>query len=262
MRNLCLLALVSLLNGCATPPQTGYAPQHYIQAGDDSEEVLPPLPTFTSLDYCEQAYGAGSCATGAQVYARAALPAPPYVNHWYMPYEYSGLTGSLAYAHLAPPAPYVSHVYYHRYITPVYVTRYQVVTPVVVQRYRAVPVHQREVIVRQGPSHYDHRRGVVAAPRDIAPPARVPSPQAPAVRPAPPAGGVPASSLVPQPGTNARPAIAPVPGPSAPPGQVQRVGPATGVAAPAGTAPPAPRATTPPRPAGDASARKKPEEKK
>lgn len=145
-RVLLATALTILVSGCVVAPTDG----GYVTA--DGQEVLPPLPTFSSLADCEMAYGYGACGTGSQVYARASLAPPSYATYWYMPYQYAGLTGALTYYHLAQPTVYVSSIPYRTYVSPVYVDRYRVVTPVVVQRYHAMPVQQREVLVRQGPA--------------------------------------------------------------------------------------------------------------
>ena len=136
MRNRFKLSLLALtlcctgLGGCIAP--------HLVQPLEDPA-VIPPLPTFLTVQDCEMAYGAGACGTGSQVYGQASLAAPPDAYNWYMPYSFGTMTGALLHDHFAPPGIYLAQVPYWSYLQPAVVQRYTLVSPQTVRVYRSAP---------------------------------------------------------------------------------------------------------------------------
>ena len=118
------------LGGCVAP--------QFLRPLEESE-VIPPLPTFLTVQDCEMAYGVGACGTGNQVYGQASLAAPPDAYNWYMPYSLGPMTGALLHDHYAPPGIYLAQVPYRSYLQPAVVQRYALVNPQTVRFSRSVP---------------------------------------------------------------------------------------------------------------------------
>jgi len=129
-RLLALTLFCTALGGCVAPQLLGPL---------EESEVIPPLPTFLTVQDCEMAYGAGACGTGSQVYGQAGLAAPPDANSWYMPHSFGTMTGALLHDHYAPPGIYLAQVPYRSYLQPSVIQRYAMVNPQNVRFYRSAP---------------------------------------------------------------------------------------------------------------------------
>lgn len=157
-----LCALSSLLIGCATPQNRTYPVTRDVPSNVDEEvDLIPPVPTFTSISNCEQAYGFGACGDGTEVYARARLEAPPEVRYIYMPFAYSAAPTVLIHRYYAPPTVYISTVQYNTFISPVVIQRYSMINTRTIEVYHRAPVHVREQALRSGPVVYVPSRAVV-----------------------------------------------------------------------------------------------------
>jgi len=129
-RLLALTLFCTALGGCVAP--------QLLRPLEESE-VIPPLPTFLTVQDCEMAYGAGACGTGSQVYGQASLAAPPDALNWYMPYSFGTMTGALLHDHYAPPGIYLAQVPYRSYLQPAVIQRYALVNPQNIRFYRSAP---------------------------------------------------------------------------------------------------------------------------
>jgi len=129
-RLLALPLFCTALGGCIAP--------QLLRPLEESE-VIPPLPTFLTVQDCEMAYGAGACGTGSQVYGQAGLAAPPDAYNWYMPYSFGTMTGALLHDHYAPPEIYLAPVPYRSYLQPAVIQRYALVNPQRLGLYRSEP---------------------------------------------------------------------------------------------------------------------------
>ena len=130
LRLLALTLFCTAFGGCVAPQLLGPL---------EESEVIPPLPTFLTVQDCEMAYGAGACGTGSQVYGQASLAAPPNANSWYMPHSFGAMTGALLNDHYAPPGIYLAQVPYRSYLQPAVIQRYALVNPQNVRFYRTAP---------------------------------------------------------------------------------------------------------------------------
>jgi len=233
-KSLGVMLLASLLGAACSglPPASTHGGQRqYVEqgeVGDANPESLPPLPTFREALSCEQAFGAGRCGTGAEVYSRALLVAPPEVSYLYMPYAYASYTGALNHVHLSPPAVYAPTVQYQRYIAPAYVASYRAVSPGVVRHYHSLTDEQRVLLIRQGPLVNIYRRGAIS-------PFAKPAAQSVGLPVQQPPSGVPTPSGRPPPAAPVGPPVRPpasLPPPSKPLTSTPTTPPQTGPAKP------------------------------
>ena len=130
LRLLALTLFCTALGGCVAPQLLGPL---------EESEVIPPLPTFLTVQDCEMAYGAGACGTGSQIYGQASLAAPSNASSWYMPHSFGAMTGALLHDHYAPPGIYLAQVPYRSYLQPSVIQRYAMVNPQNVRFYRSAP---------------------------------------------------------------------------------------------------------------------------
>lgn len=156
------------LAGCATSVRTTavpvYRPAPAAQAEDaDAVDLVPPVPTFTSIADCELAYGIGECGTGADIYTRAALEPPVEVRSWYMPYAYVPMTGVLVQRFFAPPAFFVPTVEYRAFVSPVVVQKYRTVTATTVATFKRAPVAVQHATLKSGPGVYSRSKGAIVS---------------------------------------------------------------------------------------------------
>jgi hypothetical protein len=126
---------------------------------DVETDLVPPVPTFTTVADCEMAYGPGACGSGAAVYGQANLAPPPDAGTWFMPFAFGVMTGVLVNRFYAPPTVYVADVRYSQFIAPVVIEKYRIVTPATVRFYHAAPLGHRQSVMRTGPVRYAPRRG-------------------------------------------------------------------------------------------------------
>lgn len=166
------------------------------------DEIVPPLPRFTSISECEQAYGAGACGTGQQVYAQNNMSAPQGSGDWVIPFAFGAMTGALLNQHFMAPMPYSYGMNYGGYTSPASINRYTSVNKTVVNNYNSAPAAKQQQAIRSGP---------VAV---TAPGGRLAPPTGNTARLAPPTGS-PSTALAPRP--SAPVASAPRPTYSAPP---------------------------------------------
>jgi hypothetical protein len=131
------------------------------QSVTDEVDVLPPLPRFTTLADCENAYGADNCATGETVYANAELAPPPGSGEWFIPYEFEVMTGVLTHRYFATPAPFRAGVDYGAFTDRVALYHYQTINRSQIDCYRQVPAEVRARLVHSGPARFSPSRGMI-----------------------------------------------------------------------------------------------------
>lgn len=159
----CVAVAALLLFGCAEQPVSpGYqqgpaAPQ----AAVGEEDLIPPVPTFTSINDCELAYGPGNCGNGDQIYNSANLAPPPNASAFFMPFAFGVMTGVLVNNFFAPPTVYIADYRYGQFLAPVVVERYRVVTPAHIRFYHSAPIGIRQSVLRTGPVRYAPARGQI-----------------------------------------------------------------------------------------------------
>lgn len=165
-RNVMLIALVGLC-GCTTRVYRVAAspPPSPAPAAVAAEEVdlVPPVPTFTTTVDCEQAYGAGACGSGEEVFARASLAPPDGAATWFIPYAYGVMTGVLVNRYFAPPTVFVSTVHYRTFVTREVVERYRVVDRRAIDVYHRAPPAVRIEATHSGPVRFAPTRGVITS---------------------------------------------------------------------------------------------------
>jgi|GEM_PF-2966193 len=117
--------------------------------GDATEDdLVPPVPTFTTIEDCERAYGPGSCGSGQAIYEQANLDPPADAVGWYMPIAFGEMTGVLVNQYYAPPTVYVSHVRYRGYLSNT--DRYRVLTPATAAHFRGASSAVQQSVMASG----------------------------------------------------------------------------------------------------------------
>jgi hypothetical protein len=169
---LALTLVCAALGGCVIAPPRVSQPYYTEQSMTapteawpaDQTELMPPLPTFLTLQDCELAYGSGACGIGSAVYGQASLAPPPDAYNWYMPFAFGTMTGALLHDHYAPPSIYRAQVPYRSYLQPMVIQRYALVTPQTVRIYRSAPPLIQQQIFTTGPGPYLFQRGAHPPP--------------------------------------------------------------------------------------------------
>lgn len=166
-RNVSLIVLVGLC-GCATrtyyraPASPPPAPPPVAVAAEEVD-LVPPVPTFTTPADCEQAYGAGACGSGEEVFARASLAPPDGAGSWFIPYAYGVMTGVLVNRYFAPPTVFVSTVRYRTFVTTAVVERYRAIDRRTIEVYHRAPPAVRMEATHAGPVRFAPSRGVITS---------------------------------------------------------------------------------------------------
>jgi hypothetical protein len=161
----CAVAPVQFTRAYEPPPvvpaPVAAVPPAPVQAASDEVDLMPPLPSFTTLADCESAYGPNACGNGQAVYLSAGITAPVGSDAWFIPYAFGAMTGVLINHYFAPPAPFVARVDYHAFTARVVVNRYKVINRTQIDRYRHAPAEVRSRLAHIGPGRYSPSRGVV-----------------------------------------------------------------------------------------------------
>jgi hypothetical protein len=169
-----LVSVAMALQGCALeftraddpPPPlvTEQAPVLSAPAAEpvaDDVDVLPPLPTFTTLADCESAYGADNCATGETIYVNAEIAAPAGSAEWFIPYQFAVMTAVLSNHYFAPPAAFRAEVDYGAFTDRVALYHYRTINHSQIDSYRHAPAEVRARLAHSGPARYSPSRGEI-----------------------------------------------------------------------------------------------------
>jgi hypothetical protein len=170
MRALALGSTLSLLLAGCVVQQPTYSPppvrQVPLPQQDPDVEVAPPLPSFGSVEDCEQAYGVGQCGGTDAVYAQAGVPVPAgVIVSSYVPIVYVGMPVVLRYGYIAPPRQYVSGYNYSAFVVDDRRRYYNRMTERDVVIYRNAPPHVRDAAHQHGHVRYNPTTQVVVTPR-------------------------------------------------------------------------------------------------
>jgi hypothetical protein len=156
-----VILIAGCLSGCAT---TYRAEPAYTQtAATDSDEVdlVPPVPSFTTVSDCELAYGVGACGTGAAVYDRAGIAVPIGAYDWFVPYAFGVMTGVLVNHYFAPPGVYVAGFQYRSFTSTTVINNYKVINQTTINKFGQAPLSARAQAIRSGPVRYSQSKGAV-----------------------------------------------------------------------------------------------------
>jgi len=161
--NKILLAILiaACLSGCAT---TYRAEPAYVQsAAPDSDDVdlVPPVPSFTTVSDCELAYGVGACGTGAVVYESAGMVVPVGAYDWFIPYSFGVMTGVLVNHYFTPPGVYVYGFQYRSFTSATVINNYKVINQTTINKFNQAPLGARTQAIRSGPVRYSQSKGTV-----------------------------------------------------------------------------------------------------
>jgi hypothetical protein len=155
------ILLVGCLSGCATTHRAEPAYVQSTSADSDEVDLVPPVPSFTTVSDCELAYGAGACGTGAAVYERAGVAVPVGAYDWFVPYAFGVMTGVLANHYFAPPGVYVAGFQYRSFTSTTVINNYKVINQTTINRFGQAPLSARAQALRTGPVRYSQSRGAV-----------------------------------------------------------------------------------------------------
>ena len=162
--NKLLVAVVvagACISGCTTVYRTErtYTPPAQVASGDI--DLVPPVPSFSTVTDCELAYGVGACGTGAAVYETAGIAVPVGATEWYVPFAFGVMTGVLINDYFAPPGVYVADFEYQSFTSTAVINTYKTVNQTTINNYRQAPVSARNQAAHSGPVRYSPSTGTV-----------------------------------------------------------------------------------------------------
>lgn len=143
-----------------------YAPPSAVAS--DEVDLVPPVPTFVSVQDCELAYRPGACGTGAVVYERANIAVPVGAEGWFVPFAFGAMTGVLLNDYFAPPGVYVADFEYRSFTSTTVIEHYRTVNRTTINNFHQALPNARAQAQRSGPVRYSPSRGSVTGPARFA----------------------------------------------------------------------------------------------
>jgi hypothetical protein len=156
------------ISGCTTVYRTAPVYTQPAQVASDEIDLVPPVPSFSSVMDCELAYGVGACGTGAAVYEIAGIAGPVGASEWFIPFAFGVMTGVLVNDYFAPPGVYVADFQYRSFTSTTVINSYKTINQSTIRNYRQAPASARNQAVRSGPVRYSQSKGAVTGPARLA----------------------------------------------------------------------------------------------